>query len=243
MCGITGIFNLSNANPPSINILNKMAGCLNHRGPDQSGVYYDDHICMAQTRLSIIDLPGGLQPIHNENKSLWIIFNGEIYNYIELKKDLLKKGHRFYTNSDTEIILHAYEDEKKNCLQMLNGQFAFVIWDIKNKELFAARDRAGKKPFFYTILNEKFYFGSEIKSIFACPEIKREVDLNSLQQLFTFWTTLPGKTFFKNIYELPAGSYLKISANEFRISQYWDYNFELNNELLNYSSWMQLICV
>lgn len=236
MCGITGIFNRSKENPHSITFLKKMVGCLCHRGPDQSGIYYDDHICMAQSRLSIIDLPKGAQPIHNEDKTLWIIFNGEIYNYIEIKKDLLTKGHRFHTNSDTEIILHIYEDEKENCLRKLNGQFAFVIWDSKKKELFAARDSVGKKPFFYTIFNQNFYFGSEIKSIFACPEIKREIDLNSLNQIFTVWTTLPGKTLFKDIFELPAGNFLKISTDSFSVTQYWDYNFTLNNELLDYSS-------
>ena len=236
MCGITGILNLSKTNTGDIGILNQMAGYLNHRGPDQSGSYYDDYFCMAQNRLSIIDLEGGAQPIYNEDKSLWIIFNGEIYNFIELKKGLIDKGHRFYTHSDSEVIVHLYEDEKENCLQKLNGQFAFVIWDSEKKDLFAARDRVGKKPFYYTIYNKKFYFGSEIKSIFACPEIKREIDLNSLNQLFTFWTTLPGKTFYKNIFELPAGYYLKSSRENFQIKQYWDFGFVSNDELIQYNS-------
>ena len=236
MCGIAGIFNLSGSNPiPYIN-LEKMSACLRHRGPDQSGIYMDNQIGIAQTRLSIIDLAGGLQPIHNENNSLWIVFNGEIYNYIELKSSILTNDHNFYTNTDTEVIVHLYENEKENCLHKLNGQFAFAIWDSVNKELFIARDRVGKKPLFYTVYDGKFYFGSEIKSIFTCPEIQKEIDHNSLDQIFTFWTTLPGKTIFRNIYELPAGSYLKISKGSLQVKQYWDFDFKINNEPADYSA-------
>jgi asparagine synthase (glutamine-hydrolysing) len=232
MCGIAGILNLSGPDHITIDKLRKMAGCMSHRGPDQSGIYIDNNIAIAQTRLSIIDLPGGSQPIHNEDKTLWIIFNGEIYNYIELKSQLTKKGHIFYTGSDTEVIIHLYEDEKENSIQHLNGQFAFAVWDFKRKELFIARDRVGKKPLFYTSHNNLFYFASEIKSIFACPEIEREMHPHSLDQIFTFWTTLPGNTFFKNIHEIPAGSYLKISTKDFKVRQYWDFDFALEDQLL-----------
>ena len=129
MCGITGILNLKEPNLISVDVIAKMAGYLRHRGPNESGIYIDDWTGIAQTRLSIIDLAGGTQPIHNEDKTLWIVFNGEIYNYIELKSDLIKSGHKFYTNTDTEIILHLYEEKQENCLHMLNGQFAFSIWD------------------------------------------------------------------------------------------------------------------
>lgn len=236
MCGITGILNISGSQSVSTEKLGLMAGQLSHRGPNQAGAYMDDRIGIAQTRLSIIDLKGGTQPIHNEDKTLWIVFNGEIYNYIELKKDLLKKGHRFYTNSDTEVLLHLYQDEREKCLHKLNGQFAFAVWDTESKELFIARDRVGKKPLYYTIESGRFYFGSEIKSIFACSEISREIDLDSLNQIFTFWTTLPGKTFYKNISELPAGSYLKIKDGGLQVKQYWDFNFALKDELVNFTS-------
>ncbi len=236
MCGITGILNMTESEPVSINTLRTMAGYIRHRGPNQSGAYVDEKIGMAQTRLSIIDLENGTQPIHNEDKTLWIIFNGEIYNYTELKNDLEKKGHSFYTNSDTEVILHLFEDEKEQCVNKLNGQFAFVVWNAQSKELFIARDRVGKKPLYYSVYKNKFYFGSEIKSIFACKEIEREIAPESLNQIFTFWTILPGKTFFKNIYELQAGCYLKIKDGNIKVKRYWDYDFALTDELVNYTS-------
>jgi asparagine synthase (glutamine-hydrolysing) len=173
MCGITGILNLSETIPISVDVIAKMAGQLKHRGPNESGVYIDDWVGIAQTRLSIIDLAGGTQPIHNEDKTLWIVFNGEIYNYIELKKILLTLGHKFYTNTDTEIILHLYEDNQENCLNMLNGQFAFAIWDSIKQKLFIARDRVGKKPLYYTFCENQFIFASEIKAIFANKKVNR----------------------------------------------------------------------
>jgi asparagine synthase (glutamine-hydrolysing) len=236
MCGITGILNLAEAYPISFDDLSKMAGSLAHRGPNESGVYIDDWVGIAQTRLSIIDLSGGSQPIHNEDKTLWIVFNGEIYNYIELRHKLIVSGHKFYTESDTEIILHLYEEQKENCLQELNGQFAFAIWDSKKRRIFIARDRVGKKPLYYTISNNQFLFGSEIKALFANKNVNNNLDHNALSQVFTFWTTLPGKTMFRDIKELPAGSYLNISDNHCSVNQYWDFDFALNDELIPYSS-------
>jgi asparagine synthase (glutamine-hydrolysing) len=236
MCGITGILNLTEPNKISVDVIAKMAGYLNHRGPNESGIYIDDWIGIAQTRLSIIDLTGGTQPIHNEDKTLWIVFNGEIYNYIELRNRLSISGHKFYTDSDTEIILHLYEEKQENCLQHLNGQFAFTIWDSKKRKIFIARDRVGKKPLFYTFCGNQFIFASEIKAIFANNKVKRELDHKALDQVFTFWTTLPGRTMFKDIKELPAGSYLTIKENHFSVNQYWDYDFALHNELTNYNT-------
>ncbi len=236
MCGITGILNLIDQNPISIGALSKMAGYLIHRGPNEAGVYIDDKVGIAQTRLSIIDLAGGTQPIHNEDKSLWIVFNGEVFNYIELRHDLVLKGHKFYTNTDTEVILHLYEEEKENCLHKLNGQFAFAIWDSSRKEIFIARDRVGKKPLYYTFCGSRFLFASEIKAIFANNEVKRELDVISLNQIFTFWAALPGKTIFKDIQELPAGCYLKVKGEKFNLKRYWDYDFGLNDELVSYGS-------
>lgn len=144
MCGIAGIINLKDPIPISTNSIGMMASCLRHRGPNEAGIYIDDWAGIAQTRLSIIDLFGGTQPIHNETKTLWIVFNGEVYNYIELRRNLVGAGHKFYTLSDTEVILHLYEDEKENCLNKLNGQFAFAIWNSVTKEMFIGRDRVGK---------------------------------------------------------------------------------------------------
>jgi asparagine synthase (glutamine-hydrolysing) len=236
MCGITGILNLTEPNIISVDVISKMLGHLNHRGPNESGLYIDDWIGIAQTRLSIIDLTGGTQPIHNEDKTLWIVFNGEIYNYIELKNSLIKLGHKFYTNTDTEIILHLYEEKQENCLHMLNGQFAFTIWDSLNRKIFIARDRVGKKPLYYTVCGNQFIFASEIKAIFANNKVKRELDHKAIDQVFTFWTTLPGRTSFKDIKELPAGSYLSITGNQVLVKQYWDFDFALPNELTNYNS-------
>jgi asparagine synthase (glutamine-hydrolysing) len=184
MCGITGILNLTDRNLISVDAISKMAGYLKHRGPNESGLYIDDWVGIAQTRLSIIDLTGGSQPIHNEDKTLWIIFNGEIYNYIELKSSLIKLGHKFYTDTDTEIILHMYEEKQENCLHMLNGQFAFAIWDSVNQKLFIVRDRVGKKPLYYTVCENQLIFASEIKAIFAYNKVQHELDKKALDQLF-----------------------------------------------------------
>ncbi len=234
MCGIAGIINLKEPIPLSTNSLGRMTSCLRHRGPNESGIYIDDWAGITQTRLSIIDLFEGTQPIHNENKNLWIVFNGEIYNYIELRRNLIENGHKFYTLTDTEVILHLYEDEKENCLNKLNGQFAFAIWNSITKEIFIARDRVGKKPLFYTIYKNQFYFASEIKAIFINNEISRNIDFISLNQIFTFWTTLPGRTIFKDIKELPAGYYIKLKKNLISINKYWDFEFANSNNEINY---------
>lgn len=236
MCGIAGIANLTEPGSILINSVGMMASSLRHRGPNESGIYIDDWLGFAQTRLSIIDLLGGSQPIHNEDKSLWIVFNGEIYNYLELRRSLVEAGHKFYTLSDTEVIIHLYEDEKENCLSKLNGQFAFAVWDSTNKELFISRDRVGKKPLYYTINGNQFFFSSEIKALFSNNQINREIDYTSLNQIFTFWTTLPGRTIFKDIKELPAGSYLKYKNSKLTITKYWDYDFALPDRLINYSN-------
>jgi len=180
--------------------------------------------------LSIIDLEGGTQPIHNEDKSLWIVYNGEVFNYPELREKLVKLGHKFYTSSDTEVILHLYEEKGIECLNELNGQFAFAIWNSNNKTLFLARDRVGIRPLFYTVQNEKLYFASEIKAIFANNEIHRSLDPESLDQTFTFWTTLSEKTIFSNINELPPAHYMLISQQGITIDRYWNLPFFENIE-------------
>jgi asparagine synthase (glutamine-hydrolysing) len=206
-----------------------MVSIQQHRGPDKSGAYLDDHIGLAHARLSIIDLGGGTQPIYNEDKSLWIVYNGEVFNYPELREKLVKLGHKFYTSSDTEVILHLFEEKDVDCLNELNGQFAFAIWNSNSKTLFLARDRFGIRLLFYTVQNERLYFASEIKSIFANNEIPRSLDPQSLDQIFTFWTTLPEKTIFNNINELPPAHYMVVSEEGISTNCYWHLSF-LNNE-------------
>ena len=231
MCGISGILNYKHPAPIETNHLARMTFALHHRGPDETGAYIDDWIGLAQSRLSIIDLHSGSQPIGNEDKSLWIIFNGEIFNYPEIRESLLKRGHKFYTTCDTEVILHLYEEKNEKCLEDLNGQFAFAIWDIKKKELFLARDRVGILPLFYKITNDKFYFASEAKAIFEVSENSPEFDPLGFDQIFSFWTTLPGRSAFKNVYELAPGNYIKCSTDKkLSIKQYWSINY--SNDLV-----------
>jgi len=226
MCGISGILNLKNPTPININYLRRMTYALRHRGPDETGAYVDDWIGIAQSRLSIIDLKSGSQPIHNEDKSIWIVFNGEIFNYPEIRESLVKLGHKFYTTSDTEVILHLFEEKKEKCLDDLNGQYAFVIWDSNRKELFAARDRVGILPLFYKVKDEKFYFASEAKAIIEISEDQTSFDAVGLDQIFTFWTTLPGRTAFAGISELAPGHFIKFSPQKnISLNRYWSLSY------------------
>jgi asparagine synthase (glutamine-hydrolysing) len=213
-----------------------MVAALKHRGPDEFGIYIDDWVGLGHARLSIIDLTSGSQPIHNEDKSLWIIYNGEVFNYPELREYLLAKGHKFYTTSDTEVLLHLYEEKGPACLDDLNGQFAFAIWNTKEKELFLARDRVGIRPLHYTIDNNRLIFASEIKSIFTLPDIQRQIDPIAIDQIFTFWTTLPGRTAFKNINELPPGHFMLAGNGKITVKKYWDIPLCPANEKLTCSA-------
>lgn len=201
-----------------------MLSAIRHRGPDESGIYLDDWAALGHCRLSIIDLTGGIQPLSNENGELWIAYNGEIFNYPELKKELLQ-SHRFTTKTDTEVLLHLFEEKGSACLKKLNGQFAFAIWSSRKRELFMARDRVGIRPLFYTVHQDKLVFGSEIKALLQYPEIRRELDPVGLDQIFTFWTTLPGYTAFKGIKELPPGHYLHLKDGRITIQRYWETPF------------------
>jgi len=226
MCGISGILNLKNPATIDINNLRRMTYALRHRGPDETGAYVDDWIGLAQSRLSIIDLSSGSQPIHNEDKSIWIVFNGEIFNYPEIRESLVKLGHRFYTTSDTEVIIHLYEEKKEKCLDDLNGQFAFAIWNSNKKELFAARDRVGILPLFYKIENERLLFASEAKAIIEISNSQTSFDPIGLEQIFTFWTTLPGRTAFAGINELAPGHFIRFSkGNNISLNRYWSLSY------------------
>jgi len=230
MCGIAGILNLADRKPPELKILQQMLEMIRHRGPDEFGIYRDQHVGLGNARLSIIDLTGGSQPICNESGHLWIVFNGEIFNYLELRSELEARGHSFSTNTDTEVVLHLYEDYGPESLHHLNGQFAIAIWDLKNRQLFMARDRLGIRPLFYTVLDSRLVFGSEIKSILAHPGIKAEIDTISLQQIFTFWSTLTPRTAFKEIFEIPPGHYLMVQKDCIDIRRYWSLNLMADAE-------------
>jgi asparagine synthase (glutamine-hydrolysing) len=208
-----------------------MTKTLDHRGPDDRGFYANNTIGLGQTRLSIIDLEGGKQPIFNEDRSLCVVFNGEIFNYIELREILKKKGHKFYTRSDTEVIVHAYEEYGNDFLHHLNGQFAIALWDSKKEELLLARDRIGIRPLYYSTLPDgTLLFASEMKTILAYPGVPAEIDPHGLNQIFTFWVNIPPRTIFKNIYELPPGNFMKISKKNISVISYWDLDFPLMTE-------------
>jgi len=223
MCGING-FNFNNRI-----LIEKMNKKIQHRGPDGEGFYLDENISLGHRRLSIIDLSErGKQPIFNEDKTLCIIFNGEIYNFRELRKDLETRGHKFISNTDTEVVLHLFEDKKEQCLKLLNGIFAFAIYDIKNKELFLARDRIGVKPLYYYFgpstgsgQMRKLIFSSEIKAILE-HDIKREIDLEAFNHYFRLMYVPAPLTMFKGIYKLPQAHYLRLSGERVEINKYWD---------------------
>ncbi|MCD4683140.1 MAG: asparagine synthase (glutamine-hydrolyzing) [Bacteroidales bacterium] len=226
MCGIAGIYNYSASDKPvPENILKKMLSVIRYRGPDESGIYIGKNIGMGNVRLSIIDLSTGQQPISVRDKKYWIVYNGELFNYLELKQDLEKLGCKFSTTTDTEVVVQAYAQYGIDCLSKFNGQFAIAIWDKKKKELFLARDRVGIRPLFYTQNNGSFTFCSEIKGIFENPEVKRSISPKGLSQIFTFWTTITPETPFENIYELPPGHYMTINSRETKIEKYWSLSF------------------
>lgn len=211
-------------------VLQRMIQLVLHRGPDDCGFHIEGPVGLAHARLSIIDLAGGQQPMTNEDGTLWITFNGEIYNYLELREELIHKGHRFSTRSDTEVILHNFEEKGPDCVRDFNGQWAFAIWDSRSRKLFLSRDRLGVRPLFYTTAGRAFLFSSEIKSLLAHPAVPREIDLVGLDQIFTFWFTLPPRTVFRGIAELPPGHSMIISASgEEKVHPYWTLNYPYEN--------------
>ncbi len=226
MCGIAGYISLDQKLEIKREPIESMIASLHHRGPDERGVYLDDHTALGHTRLSIIDLESGTQPISNEDERFWIIYNGEVYNFESLKSDLIRKGHVFKTHTDTEVILHLFEEEGPECLNKLNGQFAFAIWDNQKQELFLARDRIGIRPLYYCISNGMLIFASEMKAILQYPGVSAEISSDSLDQIFTFWTTLPGMTPFQNIRMLKPGHFMKVSGNKTDIQSWWELPFQ-----------------
>ncbi|MDD4939886.1 MAG: asparagine synthase (glutamine-hydrolyzing) [Candidatus Omnitrophica bacterium] len=223
MCGIAGILNL-NSDPVNRELLTKITRSLSHRGPDDEGIYVNANLGLGHRRLSIIDLSShGHQPMSNEEDNLWITYNGEIYNHSLLRQELEKKGHQYKSLTDTESIIHLYEERGIQCLDELDGEFAFCIWDSRKRSLFAARDRLGTKPFYYYFKDKYFIFASEIKALLLHPEVKREVNPQALSHYLSFSVTPAPLTMFKNIFKLEAGHYLIVGADgRLAKRQYWD---------------------
>lgn len=230
MCGITGLLELSGGRA-DLNRLENMIATLNHRGPDARGIHLVGAVGFAHARLSIIDLENGAQPMSTADRRLWITFNGEIFNYIELREDLVKKGYCFTTLSDTEVILNAYREYGEACVNHFNGQWAFAIWDASEQKLFVSRDRSGIRPLFYTQTAHTFMFASEIKALFACPQVSREIDPVAMDQIFTLWVPIPPRTAFKNILELPPGHSLTVRDGNIRVTQYWSISYMTDGEV------------
>lgn len=231
MCGICG-FNWDDKD-----LIRKMNNSIEHRGPDGEGIFIDKNISLGHRRLSIIDLSSaGKQPMSNEDGSLWITFNGEIYNFMEIKVELEKKGHHFKSNTDTEVIIHGYEEWGKEILQKLNGMFAFAIWDLDKKSLFIARDRLGIKPLYYHWDGKKLIFASEIKAILCYHGYKKEIDLDSLSSTFNLGFIVGEKTIFKNIFKLLPGHHLTLINGDLSINKFWDLQEKINPSNLMDSS-------
>ncbi len=220
MCGICGIYNFDQK-PADREVLGSMLGMIQHRGPDEYGFHLQEAVGLGHARLSIIDLSGGRQPMHNHDRSVWITFNGEIFNYLELREELERKGRRFATSSDTEVLLQLYETEGEDCVHRLNGQWAFAIWDRRQKKLFVSRDRMGVRPLFYCRTGQTFLFASEIKALFAHPSVPRELDLAGIRQVFALWHSVPPRTAFAHISELPPGHSLVVADGGIRVRKYW----------------------
>jgi len=230
MCGICGIYNFNSKEKIKESDLRKMAKVIKHRGPDDEGFYTHKNIGLAHRRLSVIDLSQfARQPMTNEDNTIWITYNGEIYNYLELREKLIRKGHKMKSESDTEVILHLYEEFGENLLEKLNGMFAFVLWDKNKNRIFAARDRLGVKPFYYFCDKEKFIFSSEIKAILSYG-IKAEPNFVAINDYLAFQFCLDEKTFFKGINKLQPGHYLVIENSQLRIKKYWDIDYIIDNE-------------
>ena len=222
MCGIAGIASTELGARQDVETIRLMCNAIVHRGPDDEGFYLRNGVGLGMRRLSIIDLSGGHQPIHNEDRSVWVVFNGEIYNFPELRRELESRGHSFYTHSDTEVIVHLYEELGAECVRKLRGMFAIALWDERRKTLLLARDRLGKKPLHYAVRNGNLYFGSEIKSLLAVAPGLADVDHEAMLSYFQFGYIPDPLTAFRTIRKLPPGHLLEFEAGQIRVRSYWD---------------------
>jgi asparagine synthase (glutamine-hydrolysing) len=232
MCGIAGFIDMwatggQRDSAERAQLLDRMCRVITHRGPDDQGTLVKEGVALGMRRLSIIDLAGGHQPMSGEDDSVTLVFNGEIYNFLELEASLVARGHRFQTRSDTEAIVHAYEEYGAGCLDLLRGMFAFAIWDKRERRLFLARDRAGKKPLYYSVTAKgALVFGSELKSLLEYPDVEREINPEALDAYFTLGYVPDPLTIFRNVHKLPPGHYLTFADGQIVIKEYWDFNFE-----------------
>jgi asparagine synthase (glutamine-hydrolysing) len=225
MCGIAGFYGTPEATAPSQALPQRMIRAVAHRGPDAEGVFSADGIGFAHARLSIIDLSTGQQPMQSADGALCVTFNGEIFNYVELRQELIARGRRFVTTSDTEVILHAYETYGPDCVERFNGDFAFALWDVRKRRLMLARDRMGVRPLFYAIRKDCLYFASEVKALLEAPGIDAALDPLALDQIFTFWFPLAPRTPFKDICELPPAHMLIADGDKVTVRPYWQLTY------------------
>src|SRR5579863_9328016 len=225
MCGSCGIYQTTSEEPISRELLGRMTEQIAHRGPDDSGTYIEKNIGLGFRRLSIIDLGGSHQPMTNETGEIWLVFNGEIWNYKTLRAELIHRGHQFRTQGDTETIIHAYEEYGVDCIARLHGMFGLAIWDNRQQRLLLARDRAGKKPLYYTRVGDDLLFASEIKALLLDPRVQRKVDLQSLADFLSVRYVPGPATLFANILKVQPGHWLLCEHGTIRTECYWDFAF------------------
>lgn len=230
MCGICGKLEFAPEKRVPVSLLKNMADAIRHRGPDDDGFYSAGQVGFGFRRLSIIDLKGGHQPLSNEDDTIWIVFNGEIYNYQDLRGELTAKGHVFKTKTDTEVIVHLYEEYGPDCVAKLRGMFGFALWDSKTSTLFLARDRVGIKPLYYYVADGFLAFGSEIKAILADPAVRREVDPQVIDQFLTYYYVPGRQTLLRNVFKLEPGHSLTVKDGNVEIRRYWDLDFSAASE-------------
>ena len=230
MCGICGVYNRQSGKPVSHQLIAEMTSSISHRGPDDRGIHLDNTLGLGFARLSIIDLNGSSQPMPNENGDVWLVFNGEIWNYKELRSEMLEKGHQFRTKGDTETIVHAYEEYGVECIARLHGMFGLAIWDARQKRLLLARDRAGKKPLYYTQAGGDLLFASEIKALLFDQRVQRQVNVQALADYLSVRYVPGPATLFANIYKVQPGHWLLVEDNRIRGECYWDFAFGASEE-------------
>src|SRR5256714_4259728 len=228
MCGINGIALSSRSRRElDVRVLERMRDVITHRGPDDAGTYVDGQIGLGHRRLSIVDVAAGHQPMTNEDGRLRITYNGEIYNHADFREELERRGHVYRTHSDTETIVHAYEERGAACVEELRGMFAFAVWDARRRELFIARDRVGKKPLYYTLTARgTLVFGSEVKSLLEHSEVGREIDLEALDAYLTFGYVPDPLSIFRGVHKLPPGHHLTFVDGRVQVRSYWDFEYE-----------------
>ena len=220
MCGIAGFLHFDRERAADRRVLERMTRTLVHRGPDDEGFYADGPVALGMRRLRIIDLEGGRQPISNEDGTVWVVFNGEIYNFPELRREL-ESRHRFRTRSDTEVIVHLYEEQGVDCVRALRGMFAFALWDARRHRLMLARDHLGKKPLYYAHTRDGLVFGSEIKALLAAPSVDRALDLEALDDYLALGYVPAPRSIFAGIRKLPPASVLTLDGNTQSLTRYW----------------------